>query len=192
MDDVHNKDIMGDLLSGADERPSGDLDLDCYIYRTGTAIADGAKVPDLQEKPLSEQDSELMQVHEIEPFVRDNQADRRARKTPRIYVGDMNECTVTIENKIYPLKDISMSGLGVSIETDFVFQLGEFLGDVISGIRIDLLDESFDELEYKIVHISPDTRNNLVCGMVWLNPRPDEVKRLFEVLKKLKKVSRNG
>ena len=186
MNDAHKKDVMSDLLSGTDKETSGDRDLDCYIYRTGATIIDGAMDPDLQAEHLSEQEPEALPLDEIEPVGDDPEVERPSRKAPRFYVKDRDDCTVTIKNKTYPLKDISMSGLGVSIETEFVFQLGEFLGDVISGIRIDLLGESFDELEYKIVHISPDARNNLVCGMVWLNPTPDTVTRLFETLKQLK------
>ncbi|MCF8044454.1 MAG: PilZ domain-containing protein [Desulfarculaceae bacterium] len=189
MNDADKKDLMDDLLSGKDEVPSGDRDLDCYIYRTGASIVDGDMEIELQADDISEQDPKPLSTEKFELVGDDREMDRPSRKAPRVYVKDRPDCTVTIENKTYSLKDISMSGLGVSIETEFVFQLGEFLGDVISGIRIDLSGESFEELEYKIVHISPDARNNLVCGMVWLNPTPDKVKRLFEILKQLKSAS---
>jgi hypothetical protein len=186
MGEADRKDLMEDLLSGSGDVSSGDRDLDCYIYRTGASIVNGDKNSGFQADTIPEENPEILPADEVDPDKKDQKGERPSRKAPRVYVKDRSDCTVTIKNKTYPLKDISMSGLGVSIETEFVFQLGEFLGDVIPGIRVDLFARSFDELEYKIVHISPDARNNLVCGMVWLNPTPDKVKRLFRTLKKLK------
>ncbi len=188
MGEADRKDLMEDLLSGSDDVASGDRDLDCYIYRTGVSIVNGDKDSGFQADAMPEENPETLPVDEIDSVTDEQEVKRPSRKAPRVYVKDRPDCTVTIKNKTYPLKDISMSGLGVCIDTEFVFQFGEFLGDVIPGIRVDLFARSFDELEYKIVHISPDARNNLVCGMVWLNPTPGKVKRLFETLEQLKEV----
>ena len=123
---------------------------------------------------------------ELEPLEDDLDFDRHLRKSYRVHVSDRDDCTVTIANKAYPLKDFSLTGLGVTIDAEEVFQLGEFLGDAISGIRLDLPGQSIEDLEYKIVHISPDTDNQMVCGMVWLNPTDDKEQQLFDILKSLK------
>ncbi|MCF8044453.1 MAG: PilZ domain-containing protein [Desulfarculaceae bacterium] len=123
---------------------------------------------------------------ELEPLEEDPDSDRHLRKSYRLHVKDRDDCTVAIENNTYPLKDFSLTGLGVSIETEVVFQLGEFLGDSISGVRLDLVDQTMEDLEYKIVHISPDTDNQMVCGMVWLNPTPEKEEKLYDILKSLK------
>ncbi|MFO7753558.1 MAG: PilZ domain-containing protein [Desulfobacteraceae bacterium] len=185
MNDARKKDVMTDLLSGEDEIPSGDRDLDCYIYRSGGSPSGRSIKPDPLTESVSEGSPGSLSDG-IEMVADDPAGDRPSRRAARIYVKERPDCTVTIENNTYPLKDISMTGLGVSIETEFVFQLGEFLGDVIKDIRVDLMDECLDQLEYKIVHISPDTRNNLVCGMVWLNPTQEKVEKLFHILKRLK------
>ena len=123
---------------------------------------------------------------ELQPLEEGPDFDRHLRKSYRLHVKERDDCTVTIENNTYPLKDFSLTGLGVSIQTEVVFRLGEFLGDTISGIRLDLADQSIEGLEYKIVHISPDTENQMVCGMVWLNPTPEKEEKLFDILKSLK------
>ena len=123
---------------------------------------------------------------ELEPLEEGPDFDRHLRKSYRLHVKDRDDCTVTIENNTYPLKDFSLTGLGVSTQTEVVFRLGEFLGDTITGIRLDLVDRSIEDLEYKIVHISPDTDNQMVCGMVWLNPTEEKEEQLFDILKSLK------
>lgn len=128
----------------------------------------------------AEESLELEAVEENKDF------DRQLRKSYRVHVKDRQDCTVTMENNTYPLKDFSLTGLGVRIEAEVVFQLGEFLGDAISGVRLDLVDETIEDLEYKIVHISPDTDNHMVCGMVWLNPSHENEDKLYGVLKSLK------
>lgn len=123
---------------------------------------------------------------ELEPLEEDLEFDRHLRKSYRLHLEDRDDCTVTIEDKTYPLKDFSLTGLRISIEAEAVFRLEEFMGETISGVRLDLVDQSMEDLECRIVHISPDTENQMVCGMVRTNSTSEKEEQLFDMLKSLK------
>ena len=123
---------------------------------------------------------------ELEPLTEDLEFDRHLRKSYRLNLIDRDDCTVTIQDKTYPLKDLSLTGLSVRIEAEAVFRLEEFSGDSVSGVRVDLVDQSMEDLTYRIVHISPDTDNQMVCGMVWMNSSCEKEEQLFDMLKSLK------
>lgn len=126
---------------------------------------------------------------ELEPLEEGPDFDRHLRKSYRVYVKDREDCTVTIENKPYPLKDVSLTGLGVGIETQMVLSPGQFPGETIDGVRLDLAGRFIEDLECRIVHISPDADNQMVCGMVWLNPTHEKERQLLDIVKSLKSES---
>ena len=143
-------------------------------------------VEDYKNQSAEDPEKQTEESLELEPVTEDLEIDLHLRKAYRLHVKDRDDCTVTIQDKTYPLKDFSLTGLSVSIEAEVVFRLEEFLGDTVSGVRIDLVDQSMEDLTYRIVHISPDTDNQMVCGMVWMNSSHEKEEQLFDILKSLK------
>jgi hypothetical protein len=50
--------------------------------------------------------------------------------------------------------------------------IGEVIGDVLSGCRLEIAGQTIKGIDYRIVHISPGRGNYMICGLDWVNRDP--------------------
>lgn len=147
----------------------------------------------MDEEPNNGSDSEeknpLEETLETEWMDEISEPDTHLRKDFRFSVRDREDCWVIIGNKKFNLCDLSKSGLGISAPSEIAFQIGQFLGDVLSDCILNIMECSISGLSYKMVHISPDTGDRMICGLSWLNPRPDTIQLISSAIQSLKKES---
>ncbi|MCP3874363.1 MAG: PilZ domain-containing protein [Desulfobacteraceae bacterium] len=117
---------------------------------------------------------------------RSNTTKTNLRKEFRFPVQDRDDCWVIIENKKYPLSDLSYSGIGISVQSEVAFQIGESFGDVLTDCTLNVMECIISGMNCKIAHISPATNDLMVCGLSWLNPRPEMQQLLVSAIQRLK------
>ncbi len=106
-----------------------------------------------------------------------------ARKTFRIPIIGKPGFSLITGGKFYPLANISVSGLGVLVDSESSF----FLGQVLNDCKLILLKNSIKGLQGKIVYCSADVSGKRLCGVKWLHPDPRNSKKIEAVLLALKK-----
>lgn len=108
------------------------------------------------------------------------------RKEFRLSVRGRDDCWVIISSKRYSLCDLSYSGLGISAESRIAFQIGQFLGDILTDCTLNIGQSCISGLIYRMVHISPDAGDRMICGLSWLNPEPETKKIIESAIQALK------
>ncbi len=106
-----------------------------------------------------------------------------ARKSFRIPIIDKPGFSLINDGKSYSLANISVSGLGILVESESSF----FLGQVLNDCELILLKNSIKGLQGKIVHCSADISGKRLCGVKWLNLDPRNNKKIEAVVLALKK-----
>ncbi len=106
-----------------------------------------------------------------------------ARKNFRIPIIGKPDFSLVFEGKFYSLANISVSGLGVLVNLESSF----FLGQVLDDCELILLKNSIKGLQGEIVHCSADVSGKLLCGVKWLNLDPRNSKKIEAVILALKK-----
>ncbi len=106
-----------------------------------------------------------------------------ARKSFRIPLIDKPGFLLMTGQKFYSLANISVSGIGILVESESSF----FLGQVLTDCELILFKNSIKGLQGKIVHCSADVSGKRLCGVKWLNPDPRSSKKIEAVILALKK-----
>lgn len=107
------------------------------------------------------------------------------RKSTRFSVSDRDDCLVFIESKAYLINDLSLSSIGLLLLPVEAFTIGEVIGDVLSGCRLEIAGQSIRGLEYRIVHISPGRGNYMVCGLEWVNKDSEKESLIYSTIQNL-------
>lgn len=68
--------------------------------------------------------------------------------------------TLSFDGRSYIVKDLSMYGVGVAVDSPDIFSAG----DVLHGAQI-VFPEKIFTVDIKVIHISPHDAGGLVCGM---------------------------
>lgn len=106
-----------------------------------------------------------------------------ARKSFRIPIIDKPGFLLVAGGKFYSLANISVTGIGVLVETEFSF----FLGQVLNDCELILFRKSIKGLQGKIVHCFDDMSGKRLYGVKWLNPDPRNIKKIEAAVLALKK-----
>lgn len=93
---------------------------------------------------------------------------------------------VFINGKAYLINDLSLSSIGLLLLPVEAFTIGEIIGDVLMGCRLEMAGRSIRGLEYRIVHISPGRGNYMICGLEWVNKDTEKESLINSTIQNLK------
>lgn len=93
----------------------------------------------------------------------ENQGKNIVRKSFRVPVPQ-GLVTLNVEGRQHPVKDLSMYGVGVSVDNPTTFAVGS----VLTAVRIVFPDQSF-LVDIRVVHISAYEGDTLICGLEIVN-----------------------
>lgn len=106
------------------------------------------------------------------------------RKSFRIPVEDHIKVMVVIDSETYPVLDISLDGVGVSLDGNCVFEMDQ----VLKNCELCFSDQSIKGLDGKIVHLSPTSpEKKLQGGIRWTDLSEQNDKKIANVFKEMKK-----
>lgn len=105
-----------------------------------------------------------------------------ARKSFRVPVEDGREAMVIIDTEQYPVLDICIDGVGITIGGSSVFTIGQ----TIENCGLDVLDVSIKGLTGQVIHISLNLGRDWRCGIHWVNINEGTADQMSTVFSKMK------
>jgi hypothetical protein len=93
----------------------------------------------------------------------DSPLSKIVRKSFRIPVDDQKNIWIMINNTPYPVQDIGIGGLSITVKDDLTF----FVGQNVINCELHYFDLSFQNLNGRIVHISAALSQDWKYGIQW-------------------------
>ncbi len=112
----------------------------------------------------------------------DSSSPRIVRKSFRIPIESTQNVWVEIDSEKYTVLDIGEDGIGIAHKANSQFQLDQALNNCILYLE----GESIQNLNGLIVHFSSDLDNGWQYGIQWVDPGKESMKKLSDIIKKLK------
>lgn len=125
---------------------------------------------------MIEQSLEFFNVNE------DSIVSKTVRKSFRVPISERKHIQVTLKGKVYDITNISNFGIGILLNSQADFQIGE----VVKDCRLNLFDEDIPNLTGKIIHYSEDISQQWYYGIRWLEPGTLESDKIINGVLKLK------
>ncbi|MFH1156243.1 MAG: PilZ domain-containing protein [Pseudomonadota bacterium] len=105
------------------------------------------------------------------------------RRSFRIPVKQRGDIRVTIEDRIFPVKDVSSKGVSITLPDDTTLVQGQFL----SGCILSMVKEIIPDLKATVMHCSPDLEDGWLVGIQWLNLDPEIEDRISGLIMALRR-----
>ncbi len=96
------------------------------------------------------------------------------RNSFRIPLISKENYSVSIDNVSHSLVDIGNTGIALELTRD----MNLMVGDKVAGCRLVLGDETVENLEGEVVHLSPGRDTRRICGIRWLEPEASAVQTI--------------
>jgi hypothetical protein len=122
---------------------------------------------------------------EKNPHEKPDPKGRHRRRATRFSVSDRDDCFVFIDSKAYLINDLGLSSIGLMLLPAEALAIGEVIGDVLSGCRLNIAGQSIQGLDYRIVHISPGRGDYMLCGMEWVNKDSEKENLIKSIIENL-------
>ncbi len=119
---------------------------------------------------------------ELKEINKDDSLTNIVRKTFRISVSIQHKFFIVIDQTTYPIADINSLGIGISLESDKIFQVGQ----IFAGCEVTFDNEVFKGLKGEVIHCSPDRENSWLYGIKWLNLDGKTIEKINRVMQRLK------
>lgn len=95
------------------------------------------------------------------------------RKDKRYDVSDRDDCNLFVNNKSYFINNFSLKGLGLLLPFQDFLEIGDSIGDVLF-CKLEIFGKRIQDIEYRIIYMSPGQGENMVCGMELVNNDSDK------------------
>lgn len=111
---------------------------------------------------------------EFQEISNDSQLTDMVRNSFRIPLTSKENYSVSIDNVSHSLVDIGNTGIALELTRG----MNLMVGDKIVGCRLVLGDDTVENLEGEVVHLSPGKDMRRICGIRWLEPRASAVQTI--------------
>ncbi|MCA1787277.1 MAG: PilZ domain-containing protein [Desulfobacteraceae bacterium] len=108
--------------------------------------------------------------------------DQPVRHFFRVPVKERESIFVLISSISYPVSDLSQEGVGILVENNQAFQIGETL----FPCQLHLKDTQLKDMTGKVVHCSVQDSDFWQFGIQWINLESSQKKVLEQVFSRLK------
>lgn len=120
---------------------------------------------------------------EFQELRNDSQLDDIVRNSFRIPLTSKENYSVTIDDISHPLVDIGNRGIALELTRD----INVMVGDIFLECTLVLGDETVENLEGEVVHLSPGRALRRICGIRWLEPGASAVQTIDSSVLALRK-----
>ena len=120
---------------------------------------------------------------EFQEISNDSQLNDIVRNFFRIPLTLKKNYFVTIDDVSHPLVDIGNRGIALELARD----MNVMVGDRFLGCILVLGDETVENLEGEVVHLSPGRDLRRICGIRWLEPGASAVQAIDSSVRALRK-----
>ncbi|MCK5836434.1 MAG: hypothetical protein KAH09_04135 [Desulfobacula sp.] len=106
----------------------------------------------------------------------------RVRKSFRIPVEDSQKVWVLINNKRYPVLDICLNGISIALDDNGAFTIDQ----TINNCELNILDESIEALNGRVIHFSSYLGEDWQCGIQWMDMNEITTRQISMIVLKMK------
>jgi len=125
---------------------------------------------------MSERSIEFQEIKE------DTSIPKIVRKTFRIPIEDKEDIWVVINKKRYAVLDISLYGIGITLEKDSTFTIEQAL----LNCELNVFDVSIKKLKGQIVHLTSSKGGKWQCGVRWIDMEKETEDKILKIVSKMK------
>ncbi len=104
------------------------------------------------------------------------------RQSFRIPVENSLNVCVKIGHDRYPLQDIGVGGIGLSIKDESIFSIDQ----VLENCELILSDLTIENLKGRVVHVSKNPKGELHYGIQWIDPDSEASARISSIVQEMK------
>ncbi len=105
------------------------------------------------------------------------------RKSFRIPLKDPDIVWVNIEGSKYPIRDICLDGIGITLENPSAFTISQ----IIKDCELHIGDKTITGLNGRVVHFSLNSGKDWQCGIQWISIADESEKKMTDIVSQLKK-----
>ena len=107
----------------------------------------------------------------------------QVRQSFRVPVNEKESISATISSIFYPVSDIGLEGIGILVEDNQIFEVGDQFDDC----RLNFSDTRLSGLTGKIVHCTIHDGGLWQFGILWVDLSDSQKKMLEQELSRMKK-----
>ncbi|MFH2093891.1 MAG: hypothetical protein ABIJ31_16145 [Pseudomonadota bacterium] len=104
------------------------------------------------------------------------------RQSFRVPVDDPGIAWVKIENIQYPVCDICLDGIGITLEPPSIFSVSQMIMDC----ELKIADQHITGLNGRVVHFSLNSGRDWQCGIQWIALRKEVARQMADIVSMLK------
>jgi c-di-GMP-binding flagellar brake protein YcgR len=104
------------------------------------------------------------------------------RKSFRVPVDDSDKVWVKIDNIQYPVQDICLGGVGITLENPTEFSIAQ----TIMNCELNIAGMSISGLKGRVIHFSLNSGKDWQCGIQWIDMDKESAKKLSDIVSELK------
>lgn len=119
---------------------------------------------------------------EFQKIKQDSALPENVRKTFRVPVEEKKNVWVVINDKRYPVQDICLDGIGIVLENDLSFIVGQGL----LNCELNIFNVLIKKLNGQIVHLTSAKGKKLQCGIQWIDMEKGIADKIFKIVSKMK------
>ncbi len=112
----------------------------------------------------------------------DFSVDTIVRKAFRVPLEISHNVWITIGNNRYPVRDISATGVGITLENPLSFTVSQIIGNC----ELSMDGQVIKDLEGRVVHFSLNSDKEWQYGIQWFRMNQSTADRISETVFKLK------
>ena len=127
-------------------------------------------------------DDEHEESLEFQELNYDLQSTDRVRESFRIPLDGSKKYLVSINQASYTLIDLANDGGSFGIPPE----LGLMEGDILKNCRLLVKDQTVEPVKAEVVHLSPGSDTDWICGVKWLDLDEKTAKRIDCIVRELR------
>jgi len=104
------------------------------------------------------------------------------RKSFRIPILDKENIWVMIDEKRYPVENISLGGICISFKDKSVFTIDQTL----LNCELNVFNQSIINLDGQIIQFSSKRKKDWKCGIQWINLNKETADQILKIVIKMK------
>ncbi len=104
------------------------------------------------------------------------------RKSFRVPIEDDENAWAVINAKRYPIRNISLEGVGIVLDDTSVFSIEQ----TFTHCELNIFNASIKELNGRVVHLSSDLGKVLQCGIEWIDLEEQLTDEILTIVQNMK------